>query len=550
MPIIEVNGQGLEFPDNLSPEELNKAVSSAAKQMGDSSSGGSGTFGFDNIKKAAKFAGGTIGGPIGAFIAGKATDKAKEVVDDPRGAVLSASGNLPALGGMAGMVSGAGAMSAPLAIAGAGLGEAANQTIRRVMGEDPTPPVEFFGKQIPRIPFIGDEASNIVQQSGINAAFEGVGKLASYIPRAGRSVIHAVSPSAIKEEAILERFINKKGVVSANTREQLGNIAVNYTNKLSDKIKTLDEVASKTLSSEMDIPKSKIYDALNSVKAKFIGSSRRAITKEAREAIRVINSIAYGIKKINPLPDIQPVVIHGGFSSAPGTGGLGNLVREVKTTPGRFGQFMDNISEVQMKDIINQFQDLNYSDPVRKVSESVRDMFSFALKSKNQAYKKAMEPVAKAVRLQKIINRKFNLAYDPQVGTFATDATAGKFGPRLLDGGKPESLAAVKALDNTVGGDLAKKTRLTNIKDQFEGNKTTGSRMVMLGRSIGSTLGPSGAIAGAMAGAMMDKAGGKVTAGMVDVLRAATQGAGAPLDPETIKFLFRTLYIKSREETK
>lgn len=51
-----------------------------------------------------------------------------------------------------------------------------------------------------------------------------------------------------------------------------------------------------------------------------------------------------------------------------------------------------------------------------------------------------------------------------------------------------------------------------------------------------------------MAGAMMDKAGGKVTAGMVDVLRAATQGMGAPLDPETIKYLFRTLYTKSRED--
>ena len=40
MPIIEVNGKGLEFPDNLSPDDLNKAVSSAAEQIGDSTNGG------------------------------------------------------------------------------------------------------------------------------------------------------------------------------------------------------------------------------------------------------------------------------------------------------------------------------------------------------------------------------------------------------------------------------------------------------------------------------------------------------------------------------
>lgn len=177
MPIIEVNGKVLEFPDNLSPEELNKAVSSAAKQMGDSSSEGSGTFGFDNIKKAAKFAGGTIGGPIGAFVAGKATDKAKEVVDDPRGAALGVVDTLPMAGAVAGALGGSGLASVPLSALGAAGGQAFKQLGRRALGEDPTPGVSipFTDKKIPDIPGISKEASDIVTEGTVEAAIQGLG---------------------------------------------------------------------------------------------------------------------------------------------------------------------------------------------------------------------------------------------------------------------------------------------------------------------------------------------------------------------------------------
>jgi hypothetical protein len=34
MPVVDINGNSVQFPDNLSPDALNKAVASAAKQMG------------------------------------------------------------------------------------------------------------------------------------------------------------------------------------------------------------------------------------------------------------------------------------------------------------------------------------------------------------------------------------------------------------------------------------------------------------------------------------------------------------------------------------
>ena len=177
MPIIEVNGQSLEFPDNLSPDDLNKAVSSAAEQIGDSTNGGAGSPVFDNIKKAAGFVGGTIGGPIGGFVAGKAVDKAKEVVDDPRGSALGVVDTLPAVGAVSGALAGSGLASVPLGALGAAGGQAFKQLGRRALGEDPTPGVSipFSDKKVPDIPGIPKEASDIVTEGAMEAAIQGLG---------------------------------------------------------------------------------------------------------------------------------------------------------------------------------------------------------------------------------------------------------------------------------------------------------------------------------------------------------------------------------------
>lgn len=351
--------------------------------------------------------------------------------------------------------------------------------------------------------------------------------------------IEAVSPSNIKMPAIIERFLNKEGVDTALNREQLSNVAVNYHKKLAGTISALDKKASETLSSELDIPKSRIIELLEKTKSKFVGVSGKAISSEAESAIGTIDNTISKIKEINPLPgqaEQTKIVV-----------GPDRILKEVKL-PEVPGGANPNISQQQLKDIVKQHENINWSDPARDAKKSVRNVLDSVLKSTNKKYAEAMKPVAQNVRLEKLVERKFGLRYDPSRGTYATDATAGKWTPKLLEGKAPESSAALKALDKSVGGNLTEKVRLSNIKETFTGDKTTGSRMVLLGRSIGSVLGPGGSTVGALAGAMMDKAGGKVTAGMIDALRIATQNLASPLNPMTAGLLLRTIYSMSQKE--
>ena len=177
MPTIEVNGQVLEFPDNLSPDELNKAVSSAAKQIGNPSATGSENSTLDKVKKAADFVGGTIGGPIGGYLAKKGVDKISEIADDPRGAALGVLNNLPAAGAVSGALAGSGLASVPLGALGAAGGQAFKQLGRRALGEEPTTgvPIPFSDKKIPSIPGISKEASDIVTEGAMEAAIQGLG---------------------------------------------------------------------------------------------------------------------------------------------------------------------------------------------------------------------------------------------------------------------------------------------------------------------------------------------------------------------------------------
>lgn len=383
---------------------------------------------------------------------------------------------------------------------------------------------------------IPETAKDIQYGSMGEAVGLGTGTLAKQIAPLGLKAINAVSPSSVKMPAILERFINKEGVATAMDREQLSNVAVSYHKRLAEQISALDQKASETLKSEMDIPKEKIIQFLEQAKNKFVGPSRKAVAPEAETAIRTIDNAINKIKEINPLPG-QP-------ATTQLVVGPDKILKEV-TSPAVQGGTTQNISQQQLKDIVRQYDNINWADPSRDAKKSVRNVLDMILKSSNDEYAKAMKPVADNIKLEKVIERKFGLKYDPTNGTYATDATAGKWTPKLLEGQKPESAIALKKLDKAVNGDLTEKVRLSNIKDQFTGDKTTGSRMVMLGRSIGSVLGPAGSTIGAMAGAMMDKAGGKVTAGMVDALRSATQNIGAPLNEKTINLLFKTIYTMS-----
>lgn len=440
-------------------------------------------------------------------------------------------------GALVGGTLGAGATAAtvagvPVGIAAGGAlgmagGKAASELLDTKLGLRPElKPKEIIGKTGKLIQYgLEGEAMGMVggalAKEAVPLALKGIGYL---------------SPSAIKMPAIMERFINKEGVVNALEREKLSNVAVNYHKQLANRIKALDAKAAETLSETADIPKAVLVDVLSESKHKFVGASNKAISPEAEASVQAIDNAIAKIQEINPTKTVTKARMEIGPDK---------MLREVPASATE--SYSANISQKQLKDLVSQHKGGNWNDPTGDAKKEIRNVLDGVLKSSNKDYAEAMSEVSRNIKLEKLVEKKFALKYDPSTGYAATDATAGKWSPKLLEGKAPESSKILKSLDKSVGGNLSEKVRLSNIKEQFTGDKTTGSRMVMLGRSIGSVLGPNGSTVGAMAGAMMDKAGGKVTGAMIDSLRMATANIGAPLNEKTVNLLFKTIYTMSHK---
>lgn len=475
------------------------------------------------------------------------------VSQNPKQAVLQAADYMPAAGGIAlpvvaGLASGGTSIPASAALSGLGMagGEGYKQVIRRSLGEAPAPPipnpVPFTKGNLPRIPMVSPEVSNLATQGGIGIAQDLAVQPLRLLPKVGRGIINAISPSNIKAADILERYKNPNGVKTALPRENLGNVLVEQHKNLGEQINALDAAAKDTLDTSPTIPKSKVIQMLREIKGKFVGSAGQAASSEAKNSIGVVDNAINAIEQMNPLQDIKPGTVRVPYSSSPGTGGLGKTVGGEISIPGRIGAYSDKISEAQLKDLMNQYKNIPWNDPSANAQKLVRNFLDYILKKGNPEYADAMKPVAERAKVQSVIEKKMGLKYDPTKGTYATDATAGKWAPRLLEGGRPESSAALKKLDKFTNGNIMDKARLTNIRETFEGGKTTGSRMVQLGKHLGGPL-------GGIAGAIMDKTGGKVTGAAIDALRFASETIGSPLNTETASALLKALSRKRSQDT-
>lgn len=363
------------------------------------------------------------------------------------------------------------------------------------------------------LPTPSDIPAAVVIPKAIKGAIAGEMGLRDLMSRGAKRVMSAFSP--VSYEAINERFNNPDAVKNALTREQMGQSVVSSQNKLGQLIKDGDAAARGTLSGEQTLTKEQLSDALEMLKRKFTGDALdTAVSPAARGSVGTIESAKRGLRRINPLEDLPPIEIPAPDMVRPGPAGL--PVREPLievVSPEQTGRFADTLSERQLKDLIGQYDEggLPWGDPRRNAMKSVRTTYDRTLKSVNPEYKAAMKPVSDDAKLQAIINKKMSLKYDPTLGTYATDATAGKWQPSLLEGKKPETSFALRKLGERTGNDLMEKARLSNYRSQFEGTKTQGSRMVQLGRHVAGTP-------GAIAGALIDRAGGKATAAVIDTL--------------------------------
>lgn len=340
----------------------------------------------------------------------------------------------------------------------------------------------------------------------VNKAIQGEMALRAGAGNLGKAVISTASPASL--EAVNARFENPSAVKNAMTREQLGTSVVSSAKRLSEQIRELDAAAKATLSGEKNIPKEELVKTLGSLKARYTGQSGQAISGEARSAIAEIENTINGIKSVNPLPNVGPGVM----KTEEIVPGVLPVKKEVlKGIPGATGRTEKYISEKQVKDIMDQFKNTNWNDPAKSAKKDVRKALDAVLKARNEGYTEAMKPVAERTKLQKLVNKKLSLQYDPTTGTYSTDATTGKWTPKLLEGKRPETSQALKKLGQLTDNDLMNKARMTNFREQFTGGKTQGSRMVQLGKHVAG-------MPGAVLGAAIDKMGGNISAALIDTL--------------------------------
>jgi len=160
---IDINGTIVEFPDDLSPDDLNKAAKSAADQMASvtPSEGGSA------LDKIAEFG---AKGPL--TMAREAFSKNPEPVLDA----------LPMAGGLAGGLAGGGTpASIPLSALGGSAGESARQLGKRALGLDaPKTSMEAL--------------SQIAKEGALNAGAEGAGVA---LKVAGKPIAAAVDKAVV-----------------------------------------------------------------------------------------------------------------------------------------------------------------------------------------------------------------------------------------------------------------------------------------------------------------------------------------------------------------
>lgn len=388
---------------------------------------------------------------------------------------------------------------------GYGAGKSAADLADRLMGLS----APLAVKDIPK-----ETIGNLYEGAKQEATGLGIGKLAVPAIKAtasgaktlGKGAISVVSPGTFDD---VKYYFDKPGEVkNALTREQLGNTVVSSQKAVSDAIRNLDESAKGTLSQSNTVQKEQLISALNALKQKYVGSAGQAVSGEAKAAIAEIDNAIQGLSSINKLPDIPSSVVQEGEKIIPGI--LPTRTPIMKTIPAQTGRTDPALAERQIKDVMSQYKNINWDDPAGGAKKEIRKILDARLKS-NPEYRKAMVPVAKLTKLQSVVDKKMALKYDPATGTYATDATAGKWTPRLLEGGKPELSSALKKLGDVTGVDILGKARATNIKEKFTGGKITGSRLVQLGRHLGG-------VPGATIGAALDKMGGSAAGTLIESL--------------------------------
>jgi hypothetical protein len=348
---------------------------------------------------------------------------------------------------------------------GAGISESAKGLV-----EPFTHPVKYLSEQGALASFMNWYPA----AKGVGAVGKGGAKVAGNLTLKTLSSTYGVPETFIKKT-----LTRPKESINAPTPDVYVNKLPEVANTLHGELAQLGELSKQVLKVEKDIPTKNILNTINRVKA---------------EAGKPVTSA-----------DIK-------------------LVKELNTIENNIIDLGDNLSEVDLKDIIGKVDNSiawgqEDAGAMNEALQSLRVKVDTQLKSRNTQYAKLMKPEAELINLNKELYKNMGLKkgvgeIEPTPGNNTINA--------VLRAANPKNLATrktLKRIGEITGEDLLQQIDDVYVKDQFSKARPAGSKRTNIGIGVGSSLGTG-------AGYALGGYPGAVTGGIVGTLGGTIVGAG------------------------
>lgn len=359
---------------------------------------------------------------------------------------------------------------------------------------------------------VGGMAKDTVIGAGMGAALQGVGEkvLAPAAKYVGRKISGALSKTegatdwALKKmgkqfanipEEYTEKYLkNPDSINNALDREDL---AAMMFKKSSDKINMddLPENAKRFASDEG----AGILQRLDEARGEYDNDAWRTLSKKANvDKTELVNDIRFNVRDgvlKNGIEDSAIRLSNGVGGSAQEIAALEEALAQIEAAGGK------NFSEHDLKKIVQGIRQKAYAEAggarsgntakgLNRVADHIDQEY---LKTKNLAYAKAMEPNAKATRLQTYLENKLLNKTNPddhdkfyqQLNRWKNSGEEKMFKKQIFD------------LDRELNSNVAEQFDNTLAKEAFTKGNMNGSRNTMLGHAVGSA---GGGIVGAVVG--------------------------------------------------
>jgi hypothetical protein len=517
MARVDIGGNVVEFPDSLSPEGLQSAVASAAKQLG---------------------AGSHEETPAPS-LARRAGDAALTVAKSPFDLVAAP---FQVVGEALRMpIEGDSNFRAPTILQKIGIADKtaeppadpinlANRLVRAgaagVSTGNITTARNEYHRPADLIDTGTDVAAGILSGKLIpniaNAPIEAIANAPAELGAAAKATASGLGKKLVRvmlgpsTEAQSARYANPAAFKAAPFEGGVADDVANTANTLSKKISEADTAAWNTLRTSYDpydgaVHKSEVMSLLKDAKDRLKVFGGGIVGRAAKGAIKAIGEIE---------KDIQEVGKH-----------VGGTLKSQQGTPSitRKNTYLPEQSVKGILQALDQNIDWDAKElqPVNELLETARVGLDGRLKGQNTNYKQAMEPVAEMMDALTGLKRKFNLSRVRGEGFAPSDATINNVksvGRREM----PETGRVLGGVKKYTGHDVQAEANTARLKREFNPtheDRARGSARTLSGTVLGNAIGwltghpAAGSLVGAATGRLADVYGGAAAGELIDATK-------------------------------